>query len=117
MSEIGKNPVAPGTTHERSDFRESAGVRRLGERTLNRSAVEKSAISTSGRTRPLTRSDDLGLPTAPDADVIIGLIHLTGQRNNFTDPTITFIRQLLNLASVADGRCPENPLTFSVHLP
>lgn len=40
----------------------------------------------------ITGSDDLGLPTAPDADVIIGLIYLTKLRNNFTSPTVTFSR-------------------------
>lgn len=46
----------------------------------------------------ITASDDLGLPTAPDADVLIALIHLTKQRNNFTDATVQFSRyELLKL--------------------
>lgn len=46
----------------------------------------------------ITASDDYGLPTAPDADVLIALIHLTKQRNNFTDATVQFSRyELLKL--------------------
>ncbi len=30
-------------------------------------------------------SEDLGLPTAPDSDVIVALLHLTKLRNDFTD--------------------------------
>jgi hypothetical protein len=46
----------------------------------------------------VTASDDLGLPTAPDADVLIALISLTKQRNNFTDATVQFSRyELLKL--------------------
>jgi hypothetical protein len=37
-------------------------------------------------------SDAYGLPTAPDADVIVALIQLTKLRNNFTDPTVPFTR-------------------------
>ena len=35
-------------------------------------------------------SEDLGLPTAPDSDVIVALLHLTKTRNDFTDPTVSF---------------------------
>ncbi len=43
-------------------------------------------------------SDDYGLPTAPDGDVIVGLIQLTKMRNNFTDPSVQFSRyELLKL--------------------
>src|SRR3954469_17712561 len=46
----------------------------------------------------VTGSDAHGLPTAMDADVIIGLIQLTKLRNNFTDPTVGFSRyELLRL--------------------
>jgi hypothetical protein len=37
-------------------------------------------------------SEDRGLPTASDSDVIVGLIQLTKLRNNFTDPTVEFSR-------------------------
>ncbi len=37
-------------------------------------------------------SDAYGLPTAADADVIIGLIQLTRLRNNFADPKVPFTR-------------------------
>jgi len=46
----------------------------------------------------VTGSDDYGLPTAPDGDVIVGLIQLTKQRNNFTDRKVMFSRyELLRL--------------------
>src|SRR4051795_3101213 len=40
----------------------------------------------------VTGSDDHGLPTAMDTDVIVGLIQLTKLRNDFTDPTVDFSR-------------------------
>jgi hypothetical protein len=43
-------------------------------------------------------SDAYGLPTAPDSDVIVGLIQLTKLRNDFTCPTVEFTRyELLKL--------------------
>ncbi|KAJ3082381.1 hypothetical protein HK102_001743 [Quaeritorhiza haematococci] len=43
-------------------------------------------------------SDDYGLPTAPDGDVIVGLIQLTKMRNNFKDRRVMFSRyELLKL--------------------
>ena len=48
-------------------------------------------------------SEDRGLPTAPDSDVIVGLIQLTKLRNNFTDPTVEFTRyELLRLLGWPD---------------
>ena len=47
-------------------------------------------------------SDAHGLPTAPDADVIVGLIQLTKLRNDFTDSTVKFTRyELLRAAGLA----------------
>src|SRR4051794_11468876 len=40
----------------------------------------------------ITGSDDHGLPTAADSDVIVALIQLTKVKNDFTDPTVTFTR-------------------------
>ena len=40
----------------------------------------------------ITGSDAHGLPAAPDADVIVALLHLTKTRNDFTDPTVSFSR-------------------------
>jgi hypothetical protein len=40
-------------------------------------------------------SEGLKLPTAPDTDVIIGLVQLTKLRNNFTDATVPFTRHEL----------------------
>lgn len=37
-------------------------------------------------------SDAYGLPTAADADVLVGLIQLTRRKNNFTDPKVHFTR-------------------------
>ena len=48
-------------------------------------------------------SDAYGLPTALDNDVIVGLIHLTKLRNDFTNPAVTFSRyELLNLLGWPD---------------
>jgi hypothetical protein len=48
-------------------------------------------------------SDDYGLPTAPDSDVIVGLIQLTKLRNDFTNPTVAFTRyELLKLLGWPD---------------
>ena len=40
----------------------------------------------------VTGSDAFGLPTAGDADVLVGLIQLTRKKNNFTDPKVHFTR-------------------------
>lgn len=40
----------------------------------------------------VTGSDKFGLPTAKDDEVILGLIHLTKQANNFTDRKVKFKR-------------------------
>ncbi|MBV8382391.1 MAG: replication initiator protein A, partial [Planctomycetaceae bacterium] len=48
-------------------------------------------------------SDAYGLPTAPDSDVIVGLIQLTKLRNDFTNPTVEFTRyELLKLLGWPD---------------
>src|SRR4051794_38835185 len=44
------------------------------------------------QTLTVTGSDAYGLPTGVDADVIVALIQLTKQANNFTDPTVSFTR-------------------------
>ena len=61
-------------------------------------------------------SDDLGLPTALDADVIVGLIQLTKLRNDFTDPTVTFTRyELLKLLGWEDRGWNYRRLSESLH--
>jgi replication initiator protein A len=51
----------------------------------------------------VTGSDVYGLPTAPDSDVIVGLIQLTKLRNDFTCPTVSFSRyELLKLLGWPD---------------
>src|SRR5262245_2552854 len=47
---------------------------------------------TSQGTLTITGSDDRGLPTPLDADVIIALIQITKSRNNFTDRKVNFTR-------------------------
>lgn len=50
-------------------------------------------------------SDDFGLPTALDADVIVGLIQLTKIKNNFADPKVNFTRyELLKLLGWPDQK-------------
>jgi hypothetical protein len=51
----------------------------------------------------VTGSDALGLPTAIDADVIVGLLELTKKRNNFTEQTVHFTRyELIRLIGWAN---------------
>ena len=51
----------------------------------------------------VTGSDAYGLPTAPDTDVIIGLMQITRLKNGFTDPTVPFTRyELLKLLGRPD---------------
>jgi hypothetical protein len=64
----------------------------------------------------VTGSDAHGLPTAMDADVIIGLIQLTRIRNNFTDPTVGFSRyELLRLLGWPDRGENYRRLEESLH--
>ena len=61
-------------------------------------------------------SEDLGLPTAPDADVIVALLHLTKIRNDFTDPTVHFSRyELVDLLGWADNGQNYRRLDESLH--
>jgi len=61
-------------------------------------------------------SDDLGLPTALDSDVIVGLIQLTKLRNDFTDPTVKFTRyELLKLLGWEDRGWNYRRLSESLH--
>jgi hypothetical protein len=61
-------------------------------------------------------SDDYGLPTAADGDVIVGLIQLTKIRNDFTDPTVDFTRyELLKLLGWPDRGAYYQRLDDSLH--
>jgi Replication initiator protein A len=61
-------------------------------------------------------SDDYGLPTAPDSDVIVGLIQLTKLRNDFTNPTVEFSRyELLKLLGWPDQKHYYQRLSESLH--
>jgi Replication initiator protein A len=51
----------------------------------------------------VTGSDAYGLPTATDTDVIVALLYLTKQRNNFTDVKVNFSRyELIKLLNWPD---------------
>ena len=64
----------------------------------------------------VTGSDAYGLPTAMDADVIIGLVQLTKLRNDFTDPSVTFTRyELLRLLGWPDRGEDYRRLEESLH--
>src|SRR5689334_20636005 len=41
----------------------------------------------------ITGSDEHGLPTAKDDEVLVGLLHLTQRTNNFADATVHFNRR------------------------
>ncbi|MBV8382370.1 MAG: replication initiator protein A, partial [Planctomycetaceae bacterium] len=61
-------------------------------------------------------SDAYGLPTAPDSDVIVGLIQLTKLRNDFTNPTVEFTRyELLKLLGWPDQTHFYRRLSESLH--
>ena len=64
----------------------------------------------------VTGSDDLGLPTATDSDVIVGLIQLTKMRNDFANPTVEFSRyELLRLLGWEDKGQNYRRLKESLH--
>jgi hypothetical protein len=64
----------------------------------------------------VTGSDAYGLPTAMDADVIVGLIQLTKLRNNFTDPVVDFTRyELLRILGWPDRGENYRRLEESLH--
>ena len=61
-------------------------------------------------------SDAYGLPNALDSDVIVALIQLTKQRNDFTDPTVCFSRyELVDLLGWADNGQNYRRLSESLH--
>jgi Replication initiator protein A len=63
----------------------------------------------------VTGSDAYGLPTAPDSDVIVGLIQLTKARNDFTSPTVEFTRyEILKLLGWPDQKQYYRRLTESL---
>jgi hypothetical protein len=63
----------------------------------------------------ITGSDAYGLPTAADADVVVALIQLTKQRNNFHEPSVTFTRtELLNILGWPESGKSYRRLTESL---
>ena len=64
----------------------------------------------------VTGSDAYGLPTAADTDVIVALIHLTKQRNDFRDVTVNFSKyELINLLKWGDEGKSYKRLEKSLH--
>ena len=78
--------------------------------------VKTLAFENRQGTLTVVGSDDYGLPTAPDSDVIVGLIQLTKLRNDFTDVTVEFTRyELLKLLGWPDQTRYYRRLTESLH--
>jgi len=64
----------------------------------------------------VTGSDKYGLPTAADADVIVALVYLTKQRNNFRDVKVNFSRyELIRLLNWSDESWYYNRLQESLY--
>ena len=64
----------------------------------------------------VTGSDDYGLPTAADADVIVALIQLTKNKNNFSDHVVTFTRyELIKILDWQDVGKSYHRLSESLH--
>src|SRR4051794_31840705 len=67
-------------------------------------------------TLTITGSDLLGLPTALDVDVIIGLLHLTKTKSNFESTTVHFTRyELLRILGWPDRGYYYERLTESLN--
>src|SRR4051812_35975356 len=64
----------------------------------------------------ITAPAEFGLPTSIDDDIILALIQLTKQQNNFTMPEVSFTRrQLIEMLGWADkGRCYDR-IEASLH--
>ena len=64
----------------------------------------------------ITASDEYGLPTAKDDEVILGLVQLTRQANNFTERTVRFSRSdLICLLAWPDTGPSYRRLALSFH--
>src|SRR4051794_20170595 len=64
----------------------------------------------------ITASDEYGLPTAKDDEVILGLIQLTRRSNNFSDRTVRFSRSdLIRLLGWPDTGPSYKRLTLAFH--
>ena len=64
----------------------------------------------------VTGSDAYGLPTAADADVIVALLYLTKQRNNFDDVKVKFSRyELIKLLNWPDKGDSYKRLDMAFH--
>src|SRR3954453_1825533 len=112
---------------ERQDIREPA--RQVGRDEMNLAefpitlltdrvpdGVKTLEFEAGGGKLIVSGSDAHGLPTAIDADVIVGLIQLTKIRNNFTDPTVSFTRyELLKLLGWPDRGAYYKRLDESLH--
>jgi hypothetical protein len=108
---------------------ESEGLRRVGRDEMNLAeypttlltervppGIKTLVFEDRHGTLTVSGSDDYGLPTAPDSDVIVGLIQLTKLRNGFTDPTVEFSRyELLKLLGWPDQKHYYQRLSESLH--
>jgi hypothetical protein len=64
----------------------------------------------------ITASDEYGLPTAKDDEIILGLVQLTRQANNFTERTVRFGRSdLIGLLAWPDTGPSYRRLALSFH--
>jgi hypothetical protein len=64
----------------------------------------------------VTASDEYGLPTAKDDEVILGLVQMTRRANNFTDRTVQFSRSdLIRLLRWPDTGPSYRRLSLSFH--
>ena len=71
-------------------------------------------LTISGSEGPREKGN--GLPTASDADVLIGLLQLTKRANDFTDPTVSFTRyELLKLIRWPDDTKSYRRLAASLN--
>src|SRR4051794_4660478 len=94
----GTEDIAPGFPLELPPHRDGRDEMNLSEYPIALLAdrapkdVKTLVYKDKDETLTITGSDYLGLPTALDIDVIIGLLHLTKKKNDFTDRTLKFTR-------------------------
>jgi plasmid replication initiation protein len=94
----GTNEEAPGPPPDLPPHRDGRDEMNLSEYPIallaDRAPKDVKTLIYKDRdeTLTITGSDYLGLPTALDVDVIIGLLYLTKQKNDFTDRTLGFTR-------------------------
>lgn len=74
------------------------------ELTFSDSVWDSTTKQQVGRTLHVSAPPKYGLPTAKDEEVLLALIHLTDQVNQFSEPTVSFTRyELLRMLGWNDG--------------